>query len=41
MDQNKKIIFIPGWMYSREYFKLGEGINVWGEDIKLNEVALN
>jgi hypothetical protein len=30
---NKKIAFIPGWMYSSEYCKLGIGINVWKENI--------
>jgi pimeloyl-ACP methyl ester carboxylesterase len=33
---DKKIIFIPGWMYSSEYFTLGEGLNVWSEDIDLS-----
>ena len=38
MAQNKKIIFIPGWMYSPDYFKLGKGINVWEDDIELSRV---
>jgi hypothetical protein len=33
---NKKITFFPGWMYSAEYFTLGEGINIWKEDINFN-----
>jgi hypothetical protein len=32
---DKKIIFFPGWMYSAEYFKLGDGLNIWSEDIDL------
>ncbi len=36
---SKKIAFIPGWMYSAEYFKLGIGINVWKENIDLGLFA--
>ena len=30
---NSKIIFIPGWMYSSSYFKLGSGINIWKSEV--------
>lgn len=37
MDQNKKIIFIPGWMYSPDYFKSGEGLNIWKDGIDFSK----
>lgn len=34
---DKKITFIPGWMYSADYFKLGEGINVWKDEVNFEQ----
>lgn len=36
---SKKIAFIPGWMYSAEYFKLGIGINIWKENVDFSVFA--
>ena len=38
MAQSKRIIFVPGWMYSPGYFKLGEGLDVWEKDVDVDRV---
>lgn len=33
----KKITFIPGWMFSADYCSLGEGINFWWNEIDFSQ----
>lgn len=33
----KKITFIPGWMYSADYFPYGKGINFWRDSFEFDQ----